>query len=89
MPIKTSKGKHITYSLIRVFVLLCFLCFLCMQNRFVKQIKTFEIALMTSFTLLLNSSYYSHDFFSIITIFFNYHIFFQLLQSFLSQSFLS
>ena len=57
--------------------------------------KEFKTASITSFILLLNLSYYKHEFFnhynlfqslqsfSIITIFFNYHNLFQSLQSFL------
>ena len=41
---------------------LCFLCFLCVRNIFVKN-KEFKTALITSFILLLNSSYYKHEFF--------------------------
>ena len=97
--IKTCKGKK---SLVRLFTFLCFLYFLCLfcvQILFVKKLKRFEIALMASFTLLLNSSYYSigsfrnlfqfSQFFLIIKIFFNYHSLFQILKSFLSQSSLS
>ena len=52
---KTSKGRKVACSLICVFMLfMCFLCFLCVWNLFVKKKKKrFEIALMTSFTLLL------------------------------------
>ena len=49
---------------------------------FCKKNKKFKTALITSFTLLLNSSYYKHEYFSIITIFFSYHNLFQLSQSF-------
>ena len=75
---------------------LCFLCFLVLLvqvKSFCKKSKEFKTALMTSFTLLLNLSYYKHEFlnhnpfqlsqsFSIITIFFNHHNLFQLSQSF-------
>ena len=85
---KHLRGKK---SLVRLFAFLCFLCFLCflyflcflcLQNLFVKINKKFKIALMTSFTLLPDSSDYQHNFFfflrsfflsqsfSIITIFF-------------------
>ena len=54
MSIKTSKGKKVAYSLICVLCFLCFLCFLCNFSWKQKiKIKTFQIALMTSFTLLL------------------------------------
>ena len=41
----------------------CFWCFLCVQNLFVKKNKEFKTDLITSFILLLNSSYYKHEFF--------------------------
>ena len=77
--------------LLRFCLVVC--CVLCRWNLFVKKIKRFKTALMTSFTLLLNLSYYKHEFlnhipfqlsqsFSIITIFFNHHNLFQLSQSF-------
>ena len=82
------------------FCLVASLCFLCMLNLFVKKIKRFKTALITSFTLLLNSSYYKHEIFnlnffqlsqsfSIITIFFNYHNLFESLYNLfeLSQTF--
>ena len=88
MCLKTSKEEK---SLIRLFAFLCFCLgvfvpFVLLLG-FVKNIKTFKITLMTSFTLLLNSSYYKHKFlqlqsFSIITILFNHHNLFQLSQSF-------
>ena len=59
-----------------------------------KIIKGLKLPLITSFILLLNLSYYKHEFFnhynlfqslqsfSIIAVFFNYHNLFQLSQSF-------
>ena len=63
------------------------------KNKIIKN-KKFKTALITSFILLLNLSYYKHEFFnhynlfqlsqsfSIITILFNYYDLFQLSQSF-------
>ena len=89
--IKNAHKKHLRgkKSLIRLFVFLCFslvvslcfLCFLCHQNLFVKKKKKFKTALINSCTLLVNLSYYKHDFF-LITIFFNYHNLFELSKSF-------
>ena len=65
-------------------VSLCFLCFLVLLvqlKSFCKKNKKFKTALMTSFTLPLNLSYYKHEFF-LITILFNYHNSVQLSQSF-------
>ena len=57
-----------------------FLCVKCFR----KKNKKFKTALITSFILLLNSSYYKHEFFNhynlFIIIFFNYHNLFQLSQ---------
>ena len=85
MLLKTSKGKKVTYSLICV---LCFRAFswlrlssfgaFCAKSFRKKEFKT---ALITSFILLLNLSYYKHEFF-LIAIFFNYHNLFQLPESF-------
>ena len=89
-------------AFLRFLCFLYFLCFWCVQNLFVKKKnKKFKISLITSFILLLNLSYYKHEFFnhynlfqslksfSIITIFFNYHDLFQLPWSSLLKSFLS
>ena len=91
MRLKTSKGKKVTYSRICFFVLFMLFVLLlgCIFVPFVLFVrvksfckkKRFETALMTSFTLLLYSCYYEHNFFLILT-FFNYHNLFQLLQSF-------
>ena len=88
MRLKTSKGKKVTYSLICV---LCFCAFswlrLCSFGAFCAKSfrkKEFKTVLTTSFILLLNLSYYKHEFF-LITIFFNCQNLFQLSQSFLSQ----
>ena len=103
--IKNAHKKHLRgkKSLIRLFVFLCFslvvslcfLCFLCHQNLFVKKKKKkFKTARINSCTLLVNLSYYKHDFFFnhnlfqlsqsfwIIKILFNYYNLFESSQSF-------
>ena len=83
---------------VQYFCLVAFLCFLYFLCFFVlfgackifsqkkKNNKKFKTILMTSFILLLNSSYYKREFFShcnlLISIFFNYHNLFQLSQFF-------
>ena len=65
MRLKKSKGKIVACSLICVFVLFVFFVVVfvdfvlfVLAKPFRKKKKKFKIALMTSFTLLLNSSYY-------------------------------
>ena len=61
MLIKTSKGKKVNYSLICVFVLLVlFVLFVLLVHAKYKKNKEFKTALITSFMLLLNSSYNKH-----------------------------
>ena len=86
------------FVLLVLFVLLEFLVLFVLFARAKsfrkKQNKEFITALITSFILLLNLSYYKHEFFnhynlfqslqsfSINAVFFNYHNLFQLSQSF-------
>ena len=48
MCLKTSKGEKVIYIFKNLF--------LCLQNLFVKKLKEFKTALVTSFTLLLSDS---------------------------------
>ena len=71
----------------------CFLVLFVCAKSFCKKSKKFKTALITSFSLLLNSSYCKNEFFNhynlFITIYFNYHNFSQLSQFFQLQQFSS